>query len=112
MVNEVIYNLLLFAVGNPENVTGLKVNDVCGITSAIVKLKLINAQIFSLSFGFNELAINGIEFLKACFINLLNGILAKTGNLGNLLVGISTDGKKVSGILIKFLGNPMFWCFE
>ena len=85
MGNEVIYNLLLFAIGNPEDVTGFKINDMCGITSAIMKFKLINA---------------------------LNGVLSKIGNLSNLSIGVCADGKKVSGILIEFFGNPMSWCLE
>ena len=65
MINEVVDHLLLLAVLDPEHMACFKVYDVRSITTAIVKLELINAKEFSLLFGLDKLlaTVGSIEFL-------------------------------------------------
>ncbi len=45
--------------------------------------------------------------LEAFFINLLNGVFAKAGDLCHLLVCISSTGKQITGVLMKGIRNEM-----
>lgn len=80
---------------------GMQICDVCRIFVAIMKLKLINAQENSLFFRFGKLlTVNGVFLFQALKIDVLDGILAKTGKLGNLFQRICATRKKVSGIIL------------
>ena len=79
MVNEVIDDLLLLAILDPEHMAGFKVNDMCRIPPAVVKLELVDAKEPRLPLGFYELAaiVRGIELLKAFFIDRLDVFLPR-----------------------------------
>ena len=67
----------------------------------------IYAEVFSLLFGFYGLlaVIGRIDALETFFINLLDCVFAKSGDLCHLLVCISSSGKQVTGILMKRICN-------
>ena len=48
-----------------------------------------------------------IDALETFFINLLDCVFAKSGDLCHLLVCISSSGKQVTGILMKRICNEM-----
>ena len=54
VLNEVIDYLLALAVGNPENVTVLYVNDVGGVTVAMMEFKLVDTKALCLPFWLDE----------------------------------------------------------
>ena len=89
--------------------TGFKVYDMSGITAAVMKFELIYTEVFSLLLRLYELLtiIGCIDALEAFFINLLNGVFAKAGDLCHLLVCISSSGKQITGILMKGIRNEM-----
>ena len=78
----------------------MQICDVCRVFVAVMKLKLINAQENSLFFRFGKLlAVNGVFLFQALKIDVLDGILAKTGKLGNLFQ--SHSGVRYSKLQIK-----------
>ena len=79
-----------------------------------MKLELIYAEVFSLLFGFYELlaVIGRIDALETFFINLLDCVFAKPGNLSHLLVCISPSGKQITGILMKRIRNEVTFSFK
>ena len=95
MIDEVIDHLLFLAVGDPENMTGFEIDDVCGIPVAVVQLELIYTQDSRCLLRLDELfSIDGIPVLQTFLIDCLDGILTKTGNLGYLLQSVSTGSQK------------------
>ena len=44
MLDEVVDDLLFLAVGDPEDVPGLHVDDVRGVLPAVMELKLIDSE--------------------------------------------------------------------
>ena len=89
--------------------TGFKVYDVGGIASAIMKLELIYAEIFSPFFRLYKLlaVIGCIDTLETLFINLLDRVFTQPGDLSHLLVCISSPCKQITGILMKRIRNEM-----
>ena len=94
--------------------TGFKVYDVSGIASSVMKLELIYPEVFSLFFRlYKFLAIVGcIDALETFFINLLDRVFAKSGDLCYLLVCISPSGKQITSILMKRIRNEMTFSFK
>ena len=94
--------------------TGFKVYDVSGIAPTIMKLELIYTEIFSLFFRLYKLltVIGCIDALETFFINLLDRVFAKSGDLCYLLVCISPSGKQITSILMKRIRNEMTFSFK
>lgn len=81
--DEVIHNLLLLAMRDPEDMPGKHVDDVCCIAMTVVQLELINAEeTRRLLRLYQCLAINGVLILKPFQINCLDGILEIRKNDG------------------------------
>ncbi len=74
----------------------------------VMELELIDPQILCLPFRIDELlAVNGVLLLKPLLVDLLDDILAKPGNLGNLLIGVSLERQQIAGVLIQSVRNHM-----
>ena len=108
MLDEVIHDLLFLAVRDPEDMPGKHVDDVSGIAVSVMQLELINAEETRRLLRFYQcLTINGVFILKPFQIDRLYCILAKSGDLRNLLQRISPCSEKVLRVLQKFLCDPM-----
>jgi hypothetical protein len=109
VVNEVIDNLFLLTVLDPEHMAGFKVNDMCRIASAVVKLELIDTEIFRLPLRLYEFTaiVCSVKLLKAFLIDRLNGVLAKTSDLCHLFVCIGSTGKQAACVLIQSIRYQM-----
>jgi len=107
MLNEVIDDLLALAMGNPEDMAGLDVDDVGGIVVASVKLELVDAEALCLPLGLDESAVNGVHILQTLQVDRFDRVLAKASNLSDLLEGVGSDGEKVPCVLQKCLRDPM-----
>ena len=65
MVYEIKDDLLALAVGNPEDMPGLYVDDVCGVAVTIMEFELVNAKALGLPLWFDErCAIDGVFILQ------------------------------------------------
>jgi len=109
MLNEVVDNLLLLAVLDPQYVSGFQIDDMCGIPVSVVKLELIDTKEPCLLLGLYEFLaiIGGIHALETFFIDLLDDVFAKPCELCHLFVGVSAAGKKVTCVLMQDLRNQM-----
>lgn len=108
VVYEIKDDLLALAVGNPEDMPGLYVDDVCGVAVTIMELELVNAEALGLPLWFDErCAIDGVFILQTLQIDRLDGILAKAGDLSNLFERIASDGEKVPCILQELCRDPV-----
>ena len=114
MFDEVVDNLLLFAVLDPKDMAGLKINDVRCITITIMQFELVDPEVFCLLFRLYKLfaTISGIKLLKTPFVYGFNCIFAQAGNLGNLFVRICPVRKKITGILVKGICYAMLFGFK
>lgn len=54
VLNEVITDLLSLAVGNPEDVAGLYVNELGGVMVAMMEFKLVDTKTLCLPLCFDE----------------------------------------------------------
>ena len=89
MVNEVVYDLFLFPLGDPEDMAGLHIDDMSRVPVTVMKLEFIDPEILCLTFRLDELhAVNGVLLLKALLVDLLDDIPAQPGDLSNLFVGV------------------------
>ena len=100
-------DLLLLAVGNPEDVPSLQVDDDRGISVAFVERKFVNAKEPGLLLWLYEFPVTGVAVFQPLQINLLDDILAQASNSGNLLVGEGIERQQVTGILVELLGHPV-----
>ena len=84
------------------------------IPAAIMEFELIDSEEPGLFFRLFELTstIGSVDVLEPLFVDILDGILAETGDLGNLLVCISTSGKQIASVLVKGFRNKMPGCLE
>ena len=57
MLDEVVDDLLLLAACDPEDVSGLHVDDVGSIPVAVVKLEFINAKELRMLFRLDQLPV-------------------------------------------------------
>ena len=57
-------------------------------------------------------AVNRIRILQALFIDCLDNVFPKAGDLGNLLECICSMSQEISGVLVKFLRDPVPICFK
>ena len=113
MSDEVIDNLLAFALGDPEHMSGLQINDMGGIPSAVMELKLVNAKVFrGLLRPFEFLAADGVFFLEALLVNVLDHILPEACDIRHILQGVGAVLKQIPGIPLKLLGDTMSFGFE
>ena len=113
MLDEVIHDLFLLAAGDPENMTGLHVDDVRGITMPVVELEFINAKEFRVLLRLDQLSVRcRIKLLKTSLIDRLYDVLADTGKLRDFLVRVSSTGQKIAHILMQFCGDPVTGSFK
>ena len=114
MVNEVVDNLLLLAILDPQNMTGFEVYDMRGISATIMEFEFIDAKVSCLLLKLNELlaTISGIELLETLFVNRLYDVFVETGDLCDLFIGIGASRKKIPGVLIQCRCDTMSFCFE
>lgn len=96
VVYEIKDDLLALSVGNPEDMPGLYVDDVCGIAVTLMEFELVNAKALGLPFWFDErCTIDGVFILQTLQIDRLEGVLAKAGDLSDLFDHIASDCEKV-----------------
>jgi len=108
VLNEVIDDLLALAMGDPEDMASLYVDDVGGVLVASVKL----TEVLCLPLGLGELAVQGVHFLQAFQVDRFDCVLAKTSNLSDLLEVVGSDGEKIPSVLQKWLRDPMTLCLK
>lgn len=61
MLNEVIDDLLALAMGDPEDMASLYVDDVGGVLVASVKLEFVDTEVLCLPLGLGELAVPALD---------------------------------------------------
>jgi hypothetical protein len=90
----------------------LKVDDMSGVLMSVVQLELVNAQEPGLLFRLPQfLSIYGVILLKPLFINLLDGVLPKSGNRCHPLV-VQALGKKVTSVVVQGNRYPVSLSLE
>lgn len=113
MVDEVIDDLFLLAVGDPEDVPGLHVDDVGCVLPAVMELEFIYAEdprgLLRLDESFPAY---GVEFLQPLLVDVLDHILSQPGDLRHLFVGICPVGQEIFRVLIKLFCHPVTHGFE
>ena len=79
MLNEIVDNLFLLTILDPQDMSGFQIDDMCGIPVSIVKFELINAQKPGLFLGCYEFLaiIGGVYVLETFFIDLLDDVFAQ-----------------------------------
>lgn len=108
MVNEVVDDLLLLAVADLEDVAALHVDDVRSVAVPVMQLELIDTKKLCLMFRLTQLfAVNRIRILQALFIDCLDNVFPKAGDLGNLLECICSMSQKIPGVLVQFFRDPV-----
>ena len=104
MVNEVVDDLFLLAIGDPEDVSGLHVDDVGGVLPAVVELEFINAEDLRSLLRLDKfLAVYGVQLLQPLLVDGFHCVLAQAGDLRHLLVSICSDGEEIPCVLVKLL---------
>lgn len=57
MLDEIVHDLLFLAACDPENVSGLHVDDMGGIPVTVVELEFINAEELCMLFRLDQLPV-------------------------------------------------------
>ena len=113
MIDEIVYDLLFLAAGDPENMSGFHVDDVGSISVTVVELEFINAEEFRMFFRLNELPVRcGIKSLKAFLVNVFYNIFAQAGKFCHFLVCVGTTGQEIADILMQFCRDPVAGSFK
>ena len=80
MIDEIIDTSLAFALGNPEHMSGLQVDDMGGIPPTVMEQELVNTE---KSCGFLRLfqcfAIDCVLFLESLLVDVLHYIFSQSG---------------------------------
>ena len=104
MVDEVIDDLLLFSVGDPENMPGLHIDDVSGVLPAVVELGFINSEELCGLFRLDQfLSAYGVQLLQPLLVNCFYSVLSQAGNLRYLFVGVRPNRQQISCVLVQLL---------
>ena len=86
---------------NDHNYYEKRQSILCGITIAVMELKLVNSQDPCRLFRPDELCpIYRVQFLQAYKIYAFNGVLSQAGDFRNLLQRIGTAGQKIPCVLV------------
>ncbi len=92
----------------------LMITLIGGMIAAVMKLKLINAKVFSLFFRLYEFStiMGSVYVLETLLIDLLYRVSTKAGDLRYLLIRVSTLCKQVTGVLMKSICNKVTICLK
>ena len=86
MVDEIVDHLLLFSMGDPEDMPRVKVYDVGGVPVTVMELEFVYGEYSCGLLRTDQFrAVDGVEILQALQVYVFDCVLAKTGNLGHLL---------------------------
>ena len=113
MLYEVIDHLLPLAMGDPENVSGLHINDVGRVPAAVVKFEPIDAKVLSLTLRLDQLrSVDGVFVPEALLIYGPDCVLVEAGEFCHLLLRVGSPGQKFNRVLMKAFGDHMTVSFE
>ena len=108
VLHEVIHDLLVLALGDPEDMTGFEVHDVRGKHPWRMQFELVYAEVLCLFLRLYELlTANGVLLLKPHLVDDLDRVLPESGYLSDQLVCAGAGSQEVLGILVKRRRNEV-----
>ena len=113
MLNKVVYDLLLLAACDPQDMSSLHVDDVSCIPVSVVQLEFINTKEFRILLRLNKLSVrSGVKLLKTCPVDFFYNVPAKAGKFCDFLVCVSPAGQKIAGILMQLSCDSVSGSFK
>lgn len=101
MLNEVVNDLFLFPLCNPEKVPGRHIYDMGRILMPVMQLELIYSEKAVVMRRLYELSVLDVEGFKPALVDCLYCMLVQTAKLSHLLVGICAERKQVTGVSLQ-----------
>ena len=107
MLDEVVNDLLLFPLCNPENMSGCHIYDMGRILMSVMQLELIYPKEAGVMLWLHELSVFDVEGFQPAFVDCLYCMLVQTTKLGHLLVGICAEGKQVTDVSLQLFRDAV-----
>ena len=107
MLDEVVNDLLLFPLCNPENMSGCHIYDMGRILMSVMQLELIYPKEAGVMLWLHELSVFDVEGFQPAFVDCLHCMLVQTTKLGHLLVGICAEGKQVADVSLQLFRDAV-----
>ena len=107
VLDEVVDDLLLLSLCNPEDMPRLHVDDVCRELVAVVQLEFVDAEETSLPFRTDELPAFDVTGFQPTLVDGLHDVLVEAGQLADLLVGVRVLLQEVAYIGFQLLRDAV-----
>ena len=107
VLDEVVDDLLLLSLCNPEDMAVRHVDDVRRILVAVVQLELVDAEETRLFFGAAEPPVLDVELFQPPLVDGFHNVLADARELADFLVGEGVLAKEDANILFQFLRDAV-----
>ena len=112
MVDKVKDYLLFLAFCNPEDRSGLLIDDVRGILVPSMQEELVDSQKGNWSFDpFKDedtVFFNSIEIEESFLVDILDNGTVYAGHHGDILESVPVGGKKRFNVVLKWPGDSVF----
>ena len=107
VLDEVVDDLFLLALRNPEDVAIRHVDDVRRILAAVVQLELVDAEEARLLFGAAELPILDVELFQPLLVDGFHDVLANPRKLADFFVGERMASQEGADVFFQLLRDAV-----